>query len=200
MRDVCVAIKAHQGWVNTVAVLLDAGEPLALHVQRVELVDGSDRETLEPYHVAGGWSGLTRVPAPANPAAVVRRGRRKQTLAARASQLGFHKTLEGQGLAWRRAVVLTSRGRLGDLDHILGSHAHIHVAEGEAIRAATRAALRQLDIDSVDQDEKSIAAEARGLLDGRDADQVIKALRPAGAPSWAREERTLALGAWLHGR
>lgn len=77
MRDVCVAIKAHQGWVNTVAVLLDAGEPLALHVQRVELVDGSDRETLEPYHVAGGWSGLTRVPAPA---AVVRRGRRKQTL------------------------------------------------------------------------------------------------------------------------
>jgi len=56
MDDVCVAFKVHLGWVNAVAVGVDADTPAVLHVERVQLFGSGDREVLEPYHVAGGWA------------------------------------------------------------------------------------------------------------------------------------------------
>ncbi len=71
------------------------------------------------------------------------------------------------------------------------------MAEGEAIRDAARAALAALGIEALDQDEKSIAHEAARLLGVDDCDGYMKTRRCAGSARWTKEERTLALGAWL---
>ena len=199
MSSVCVAFKAHLGWVNAVAVEVNAKTPKPVHAQRVELLHDPQREVTEPYHVAGGWSGLQRVPRPRNPAEVIRRGRRQQIAAAHRQLAVFREALERDGLQWARAVVLTSRGRLGDdLEHVLASHAQIHIAEGEAIRDAIRAALETMNIERVDQDEKRILPEAAIRLDCKDCDSFMKDLRPANARSWTKEERRIALGGWLN--
>jgi hypothetical protein len=199
MQDVCVAFKAHMGWVNAVAVSCD-GPAVTVHdVRRLDLVGKVDRETAEPYHVAGGWHGLERTPRPADPEAVIRRGRRGQVRAAVRVLDGYRDELEAAELRWRRAVVLTGRGWLGhELEDILGSHAHIHVYEGEAIRDAVRQALAALDVEFVEQDEKSVADTAAERLGVADADAALKEARPSGVASWRREDRCLALGAWLH--
>lgn len=200
MITVCVAFKAHQGWINSVAIDIDSATPAPMLVQRIELFETDDRGVTEPYHVAGGWHGLEQVPPPQNPAAVVAQGRRRQVAAAKKQLCAYRAALEEIDLRWTLAIVLTGRGKLGnDLEHILGSHAHIHVAEGEAVRSATRAALDAINIDYVVQDEKSILAEAsRELHLGEEqCDRYLKELRPAGTRSWRKEERLIALGAWL---
>ena len=106
------------------------------------------------------------------------------------------------GLDWKLAVVLTGRGWLGDLEHTLGSHAHIHAAEGEAIRSATRLALDAMGTVFINQDEKSILSAVSQQLNcsQQDCDSMMKPLKPADAKSWRREERLIALGAWLNRR
>ena len=202
MEKVCVAIKAHMGWVNAVAVLIDTESPTPLHIRRIDLIDGEDREAAEPYHVAGGWHGLEQSPRPADPAAIIRRGTHRQIEVAKKQLLAYRKNLMELGLDWKLAVVLTGRGWLGDLEHTLGSHAHIHVAEGEAIRSATRLALDAMGTVFINQDEKSILSAVSQQLNcsQQDCDSMMKPLKPADAKSWRREERLIALGAWLNRR
>lgn len=202
MEDVCVAFKAHMGWVNAGAVLA-AGKSLSpLPARRVDLIETEDRSVREPYHVAGGWRGLERVPRPPDPKAVIARGRKAQIAAGVKALAAFRDSLAADGFRWTRAVVLTTRGIVhDDLEEILGSHAHIHIAEGEAIRDATRKALRKLKIDPVGQDEKSVletAAKGCGQS-AAELDQAVKSLKPSSG-KWAKEERVIALAAWLHRR
>lgn len=201
MEAVCVAFKAHQGWVNSVAVLIKSDAPRPVLTRRIDLIDSADRSVAEPYHVAGGWDGLTRVPRPTDPVDVIAAGRRQQVASARRALRKMATTIENLDLQWVRAVVLTGRGALGDdLENILRSHAQIHIAEGEAIRDATRTAIAALDIRCIDQDEKNIlAAAAREWRCSPAAcDERMKAARPATASSWRKEERLVALGAWLN--
>ena len=201
MKSVCVAFKAHQGWVNSVAIDTDSSAPAPVLAQRIELFETDDRGVTEPYHVAGGWHGLERVPRPRNPSAVIARGRKRQVAAAKKQLAAYLKALEEIDLQWTLAVILTGRGKLGAvLEHILGSHASIHIAEGEAVRSAMRAALDAINIDCVEQDEKSVLADAgRELdLDEDQCDRYLRELKPAGSRSWRKEERLIALGAWLN--
>lgn len=202
MKAVCVAFKAHLGWVNTAAVALHGDSPRCLDARRIDLVDPADRETAEPYHVAGGWHGLTQHPRPADPAGIIKRGRRRQVRSATGVLQDYRAALDDAGLHWRLAVMLVGRGRLrDDLEHILGSHAQIHVAEGEAIRAAARAAFRTLGVDCVDQDEKDVLAEAADALQTGNPDGVLKSsARPDGPSTWRKEERLLTMAAWLCAR
>ncbi|HIG43865.1 MAG: hypothetical protein ABGY96_25180 [bacterium] len=98
MKEVCVAFKAHMGWVNAVAVLVETDSPTPLHTQRIDLIDGEDREAAEPYHVAGGWHGLEQVPRPADPAAIIRRGTARQIEVAKKHLLAYRAKLTGLGL------------------------------------------------------------------------------------------------------
>ncbi len=201
VEQVCVAFKAHMGWVNAVAVARSGPRLRCLRAERVDLLPHGDRDLIEPYHVAGGWDGLDRVPPPADPAAVVRRGLRRQARSAITVLRSYRDQLEDAGLRWDRAVLLTGRGRLGDdLPRILASHTQIHVAEGEAIRDATRRALRALDLRVVERDEKGVLDRAAAVLHGRNPDAELKAARPDGAKAWRREERLLAMAAWLDRR
>jgi len=198
--EVCVAFKAHLGWVNAVAVASGARAVDCRDARRLVLVAG-DREVTEPYHVAGGWDGLEQHPRPADPLGIIRRGRQRQVRAARRVIEEYRGQLEAAGLRWTRAVVLIGRGWLGhDLEEILSSHAHIHVYEGEAIRDATRQALKALGLAFVEQDEKSTLDEAAGLLGVANPDALLKDRRPAAVGAWRKEERLLALAAWLHRR
>lgn len=197
METVCVAFKAHIGWVNAVAVKIDAQSPTPVRAERVDLLGTDEGEILEPYHVAGGWHGLKRVPPAQDPAAVIRRGKRRQLASAKKRLAAYRDALTAAGWEWQRAVMLTTRAVSHDLAHTLRSHAHIHIAEGEAIRDATRAALGALKIDVADQDEKSILTTASRLLAVPDCDGMMKNLKPSGAKSWSKEERLIALGAWL---
>lgn len=199
MTEVCVAFKAHLGWVNAVAVAGNTGTVDCRDARRLTLVDDADREAAEPYHVAGGWHGLEQRPRPADPAGIIRRGRRRQVRAARRVLDHYRAELEAVGLNWRRAVVLTGRGWMGhDLEDILSSHAHIHVYEGEAIRDATRRALVALGIGYVEQDEKSTLVTVARDLAVADPDAWLRARRPDSVGAWRKEERLLALAAWLH--
>lgn len=201
MRPACVAFKAHLGWVNAVAVRADTGDPVPIAAQRLDLLEEDDRGLSEPYHVAGGWLGLEQVPRPSDPAAVVARGRERQVVAAKERLQSYAADLASAGFELAKAVVLTTRGiPMDDLEHAIGSHAHIHVAEGEAIRDATRAALDSLGFGFAEQDEKSVLGAAGELL-GRDAaacDEMMKPLKPEGTKSWRKEERLIALAAWLN--
>lgn len=196
MKPICVAFKAHLGWVNAVGVRAEADEPSPVFAERVELLGTANREILEPYHVAGGWHGLEKGLRPDNPAEIIRRGREQQADSALDRLAMFRGTIE-QRFRWQSAVMLTSRGRLGDMEHMLRSHAQIHVAEGESIRDATRAALDELGIPCTNLDEKSILGEAAIQLGVEDCDAFMKERRPKETGSWRKEERVIALGAWL---
>lgn len=200
MEPVCLAFKAHLGWINSVAVRSHSDAPVPVLVRRITLFDAMDREATEPYHVAGGWQGLEQGTRPPDPEDVIRRGCEKQAAAAIEHLSRLKAGLEDLSLDWRRGVMLTARGRLGDLEHVLRSHAHIHLAEGEAIRDATRAALTALEIPWVNQDEKSIPVIAAEQLCVTDCDALMRSVRPQGVASWRKEERLIALGAWLHRR
>ncbi len=202
MKDVCVAFKAHMGWVNAVPVLVNGRAMAPLPARRVNLVETDAREVREPYYVAGGWHGLAQVPRPKDPQSVIDRGRKAQIASATRALKDFRAGLAAEGGGWTRAVVLTTRGIVHDtLEEVLGSHAHIHVAEGEAIRDATRQALRRLKIRCVHQDEKSVWGEAaaRRKQNDTELDAFVKSLKPATG-KWAKEERVIALAAWLHRR
>jgi len=195
---VCVALKAHLGWLNSVAVTAGLTQPEPAHVERLRLFTNQPREVVEPYHVAGGWQGLKRVPRPAEPDWVIAEGRKKQVTSTKRCLRAFRKHLEREGLEWAYAVVLVGRGWLGhSLSEILDSHAHIHVYEGEAVRDATRTALDALGIPWADLDEKSVVELASRHLKIDDPDAYMKTRRPSGTRSWAKEERLLALAAWV---
>ena len=55
-----------------------------------------------------------------------------------------------------------------------------------------------MNIEQVDQDEKSTLADASHALNRNDCDSLMKGLRPPGVKSWAKEERLIALAAWLN--
>ena len=211
VTPVCVAVKAHMGWLNAVAVDQADAAITPVLASRIVLFADHGREIVEPYHVAGGWDGLERAPVPPDPAAVVARARRVQDALAAAALNDYRNGLEALGCRLVRAIVLTGRGRLGDLNQMLGSHAQIHVAEGEAVRDAARAAFAGMRVECQDQDEKSVLTASADKLahnsfaattDMRQGslapDELMKARRPGGSRTWTKEERLLGLAAWLN--
>jgi hypothetical protein len=194
-----VGFKAHMGWVAAVAVNTDSSSPNPLYTRRIDLVTDQDRCVREPYHVAGGWDGLEQVPRPDNPAEIVAHGLKLQTEAATLRLEEFRSELTAIGLEWSAAVILTTRGYEGGLHHSLDSHAHIHVAEGSAIRDATRIAVDKLGIARIEQDEKSSMQQSSALLrlSVAELDAQLKKDRPVDTRSWTKEHRTIAAATWL---
>ncbi len=200
MQPVCVAFKAHQGWAAAVAVACGAVEPLPVAGYRVELVDLGNREIAEPYHVAGGWQGLEQVPPPADPHAIIARAELAQQAGAVEALGVLRAQLAEAGWDWQRAVVCTRRGIVHELADTLSSHAHIHIAEADAIRAALRHGLDALVIETIGQDEKSVPeslAAALGTSAGA-LDAQLKARKPDVFQTWRKEDRMLAMAAALH--
>ena len=201
MAAVAIAFKAHLGWLAAVGVEGRSAQPQPLFSCRVSLFDDAPRKVREPYHVAGGWDGLNRVAPHANPRALIERAVQAQAAAAESRLQLLRREQAATGFVWRRAVILVGRGIKHELEDAIASHAHIHVAEGDAVRDATRVALQRLGVQCVDMDEKSAMARAGEHLglSAAECDVLLKDLRPQAASSWAKEYRTLAAAAWLSG-
>ncbi len=197
--DVIIGFKAHLGWLAAVAVRAGGNEPEPVQALRIDLFSDQPRETREPYHVAGGWHGLQRVARPRRPSTVIEQARIKQAALAAACLQRVRTEMGNEGWCWRKAVMLTGRGVLGDLDDALKSHASIHIAEGEAVRKAVRVAVGEMQVACIDQDEKSTLVEAGNKLrtSPEALDSRLKQCRPPQARSWTKEHRIIAAAAWL---
>jgi len=191
------AFKAHIGWVNAVVDVGGPAGPRPSWAGRIDLFGESPpREVIEPFHVAGGWRDGKRGKQPADPAAVIEAARRRQDeLAKRTLQTWWERSDQPEV-----AVLLIRRGVVHDLERTLADQAHVRIAECDAVRDAVYEALAALGLDPILQDEKlvpAMTAERLGCAPEA-CDAYVKPLKPAGARRWSKEERTIALAAWLH--
>jgi hypothetical protein len=195
-----LGFRAHMGWVAAVGVTLNAGAPRLVHSSIVKTAADGDRIAKEPYHVAAGWDGLNRVPPHPDPKAAIAEGRKAQARLATEAIADIVRALEAQKLKTVAGAVLATRAWLGhDLAGILGSHAHVHVYEGEAVRDAVRAGLKANKITAQDVGEKSLYAVAAKALKQSEArlKTTLTALRGGASGPWRQDQKLAALAAWL---
>lgn len=195
-----IGLSAHQGWAAAAAVAVERGRLRVLRTDRIETAPAGDREALEPYHVAGGFHGLARVPQPADPERVVKRGLSVQQRFTARSVARIAAELRREGFALATGAVLTGRGRdAPTFAKAIGSHTQIHVQEGLAVRASLRAGLEALGARIRDVDSKQLLAIARDEL-GRPESALMEtlgSLKPDNGGAWRKEEKLAALAAWV---
>ena len=199
MRRAALGVSAHLGWAAAAAVAVGKSGLRVLRTERLELVPETDREAREPYHVAGGFEGLARVPQPSDPGASLERGLARQRRRVRRALAALSSSLERDGYRLAFAGLLVSRGRRADsVDGALASHTQIHIEEGAAIRDSIRRALEALDVRVRELDQKALWPDGARELGHSEAAlaQTLQSLRPDAGP-WRVEERTAALAAWL---
>ncbi len=200
MRRASIGISAHLGWAATATVVVGRAGLRVLRTDRIEIADPGDRETVEPFHTAGGFHGLRRVPRPASPERALAKGlaRQRRAAARRIARLARELGRDGHRLAF--AGLLESRGRAAeDLERAIGSHTQIHVEEGIAVRESFRRALAGEGARVVGLDQKALWKDAARTL-GRSEAALLAGLRdtpPENGGAWRKEEQSAALAAWL---
>ncbi len=195
-----VGIFTHMGWLTAVTVVKHEEFIHVVRTERIEPGDPLDREAIEPYHLAGGFRGLDRVPAPPDPQALIDRGVEKQ----RRHTLGnFRSLLQDMcelGFLIADAAILAGRGKsAATLDKVLASHAQIHIAEGNSVRQAVDAALEQLGVRVAWLDRKNLFETANEVLALEESELTAKltSIRPEITSPWRKEERLCAIAAWV---
>ena len=200
MKKASIGVSAHLGWAAAAIIAIGRSGPVVLRSDRLATAPERDREAREPFHVAGGFEGLDRVPPPKNPQKVLERGlgvQRRFTskeiaaLAAELSKLDYEIATAG---------ILVSRGRpAASFEKSIGSHTQIHIEEGLAVRDSIARALREVGARVREIDTRSLLEIAGDELgeSGSSLMQRLGALRPANAGSWRKEERQAALAAWI---
>jgi hypothetical protein len=200
MMPVALGISAHMGWASVVAIT--SADPLlrVLRSDRLETARRGDHGGGAPYHLAAGFVGAERRPAPRDPAAVVERGLARQRGHTQRTFAGLIGALESAGQRPTRAALLVGKGRLAaSLERILASHAQIHVAEGLAVRDSIARALETLGVTVIRIPESSLLADAERELriDQRQVERWLAAAKPELGGPWRKEQRTAALAARL---
>ncbi len=195
-----VGIFTHMGWVTAVTTVKRDGFIRVVRTDRINTGDTLDRETTEPYHEAGGFQGLDRVPPPIDPQAVIQRGVKKQQ---RITHRNFRRLLGDMvelGFEITDAAILAGRGRsAASLDKVLASHTQIHIAEGNAVRQAVDASFKKLDVKVTWLDQKGLFETANKVL-ALEEDQLMNRLRsikPEIVSPWRKEEKLCAIAAWV---
>jgi len=200
MRRAALGVSAHLGWAATAAITAGKRGPRVLRTDRIEVTDPADRAAREPYHVAGGFEGLERVPRPPDPKAALERGLQRQRRSADGAIAKLERALADSGHQIAFVGMLVSRGRTAaTFERAVASHTQIHIEEGIAVRESLRLALCRdgAHYEAVDQKAAwSIGSEElgrpeEGLL------AALGALRPENEGPWRKEEKTAALAAWI---
>jgi hypothetical protein len=199
MRRAAIGVSAHLGWAASAAVVVGKSGVRVLRTDRLEIAGPSDRAAREPYHVAGGFEGLDRVPRSADPEASLQQGLSRQRRLAKRAVRQLSSALESAGYRVAFAGILVGRGRqASSLERAVGSHTQIHIEEGIAIRESIRIALeacgarvRKLDQKRLWQDGASQLRVSESSLAA-----TLDQLRPRHG-AWRKEERSAALAAWL---
>ena len=200
MRRAAIGISAHLGWAATATITVGRPGLRVLRTDRLEIAGPDDRAAKEPYHVAGGFEGLERVPRPANPEAGLKHGLQRQRRSTRRATSEIEGALAAVGHRIAFVAILVSRGRpAATFEQAIGSHTQIHIEEGIAVRESLRLALTRSGNPVENLDQKTIWSTASEEL-GRPAEDLLaqlSALRPDNEGSWRKEEKTAALAAWV---
>ena len=194
-----IGFRAHMGWAVAVGIALaDSGPQLVLSSIIATAPEG-DRIAKEPYHVAAGWDGLTRVPPHPDPAAAVALGRKTQERAASNAVADIVAELKSKKLRVVVGALLATRGLQSyTLEEALSHHSHVHVAEGMAVRDAIRVALKANKIPMREFDQKSLYVEGARILKLTEAGLKQKLTELKGnAKPWTQDQKLCALAAWL---
>lgn len=200
MITASIGIAAHMGWVASAVVALGGPKPRILRTDRIETADPTDREALEPYHVAGGFDGLARVPIPDDPGMVVDRGLQKQRSSTLNNLQALFATLADASIQIKYAGVLTGRGKAAPtLVKALGSHTQIHISEGLAVRACVTQCLESLGVVVKPIDQKTLFDAAYETLQCTEAEimKTLSGLTPEVEGSWRKEDKLAAVAAWI---
>jgi hypothetical protein len=194
-----IGFRAHMGWAAAVGIAVVNGAPQLVHSSIIATAPEGDRIAKEPYHVAAGWDGLARVQPHPNPAAAVAQGRKTQERMASKAVADIVAELKAKKIKVIAGAVLATRGLQSyTLEEALSHHAHVHVAEGMAVREAVRLALKANKILLREFDQKSLyveGAEALKLTEAR-LKQRLTELKGTAKP-WTQDQKLCALAAWL---
>jgi hypothetical protein len=170
MRRAAIGISAHLGWAATTTISVGKPGMRVLRTDLLEIAKPEDREAREPYHVAGGFEGLERVPQPSNPARGLKKGLQRQRRSAAKVIAELSSALAADGYRLAFAGLLVSRGRAaGTFEQAIGSHTQIHIEEGIAARESLRLSLVDNGARVVSIDQKDLWPRASGELDRSEA-------------------------------
>jgi D-serine deaminase-like pyridoxal phosphate-dependent protein len=200
MRRAAIGISAHLGWAATTTIAVARSGVRILRTDHLEIAKPADRESREPYHVAGGFEGLERVLRPSDPERALEGGLQRQRRSAARVIGKLASALEADGTRLAFAGLLVSRGRAASsFDKAVGSHTQIHIEEGIAIRESLRLALVDTGVRVVSLDQKALWPQAVQELGRSEASllSALRALRPENEGPWRKEERSAALAAWI---
>jgi hypothetical protein len=198
---VALGFRAGRGGSLVVGVAVDGGEPRLLLSTHLATASEGDRLAFEPYHVAFEMAGGARGEVPAEAAAVVAEGRRRQAVLAAEGLAAILERLRAQGCEAVGGALLVNRaGWITDLlQHSLTDPGHPPVAEGLAVRDALRSAAARCGLGLIELDEKSLADTAAVRL-GRSPGELEARLKTVGAGSkpWRKEHKLACLAAWMN--
>ena len=198
MNPAAIGVSTHLGWAAIAVVTLSRHEVRVLRTDRI--VTGEDRASVEPFHIAGGFEGLQRVPQPSNPEAGLERGLKIQQRTTARALAGLSRMLEAQDHQLVSGAILMSRGRTAStFEKATGSHTQIHVEEGNAVRESFRLALSGSGVGVHPLDRKSLLATAEDELGGPGENLLARlaACKPENDGAWRKEERLAALAGWI---
>ena len=201
MVPIGLGLRALKGGGVVVGVAAEAREPrVVLSAFLVTAAEG-DRLSLEPYQVATEIKRGAHGGAPAEAAAAVSEGRKRQgELAAKGLDDVVRKLKEARCEPVVAALLVNRSGWITDLlAYGLSAPEHARVAEGLAVRDALRLALGHCGIRSVEVDEKSLHEVASTELHLSSADIYfrLKALGATVGRPWRREQKLACLAAWV---
>jgi hypothetical protein len=193
VQDAAVGFRVHSGWTAAVVVCGPLDGPVVVDRRKIQLVKTFSYTFRQPYHTA---EKMERPDAVKFIRGVKSEAKR---LAVSSLRLLQAETAEGAFRITRGALLLASGRVLPALEHILGSHALIHTADGELFRDVLRAACGLCDLPVEGIKEKELFAVASKTLRVQPTvlKQRIAALGKALGPPWTQDEKFAALGAWL---
>jgi hypothetical protein len=197
---VALGFRAQRGGSVVVGVAAEGGAPRVVISTLLPTAAEGDRLAFEPYHVAAemaqGASGV-----PAEVAAAVAEGRRRQDAMAADGLERLVRRLHEAGSEPARAVLLLNRaGWITDLlRYSLSMPDHPPVAEGLAVREALRVAFARCGTPMTEMDEKSLPELASALLDLSPGalEARLKDLGAAAGRPWRKEQKLACLAAWV---
>ncbi|HEX3666998.1 MAG TPA: hypothetical protein VHU23_17380 [Rhizomicrobium sp.] len=204
-REVMTAIglgfRAERGGSVVIGVGVEGGAPRIVLSAFLATSAGSDRLSLEPYHVAVELARGARDGVPADAVAAVAEGRRRQDqLAKTGLEDILHKLEKAESKPVIAALLVNRAGWISDLlQYSLFAPEHPAVAEGLAVRAALRFALAQCSVETVEMDEKSLAETAcrQLLISSTELEACLKRLGTSAGRPWRKEQKLACLSAWL---
>jgi hypothetical protein len=201
MVPIGLGFRALKGGGVVVGVAANGSEPRVVLSTFLATASEGDRLALEPYRVAAEMEPVLHGGVPAEAAAAVAEGRKRQDELAAKGLDNIVRKLQQAGCEPAVAALLVNRaGWITDLlEYSRSWPEHVPVAEGLAVRDALRFAIGRVSINVAELDEKSLpdlASKDLGMSLA-DLNARLKALGVAVGRPWRKDQKLACLAAWV---